>query len=170
MDKPTKIDKLMAYKALEQRVTNERKALEYECRDELVTAYKETGTDRVISPLFGADAGKFSIKRIKGKPAHEVVEYNLADDVAFAEWLEENADSAISYVKTHARDFGQTHFEATGELPEGISRVTYEEPATEPTITAQVYSFKPEIVINKLAENGNVFDEVNRLMLGGGNE
>ena len=169
MEKPTKVDKLFAYKAVEQRITNERKALEYECRDELVAAYSEAGTDRLIAPMF-PDAGKFSIKRIKGKPAREVVEYNLADDVAFAEWLEDNVGSAISYVKANATDFARRHFEGEGELPEGISRVCYEEPATEPTITAQVYSFKPDEVFNKLAENGNVFDEVNRLMLGGGNE
>jgi len=165
---PSKIDKLFALKAVEKKVVEERKLMEYECRDELLEAFQQDGTDRRTSPMFGPDAGKFSIKRMKGKPPETVTEYNLADDVAFAGWLEENQGPAISYVKTHAAEFSRIYFEATGELPEGISRVEYEQPGTEPSVTAQIYSFHEDVVLEKLAEGGNFLEGANRLLLGDG--
>lgn len=164
----TKIDKLFALKAVEQKITDERKMLEYECRDELLEAFETDGTDRRTSPYFGADAGKFSIKRMKGTPAKEVTEYNLADDEAFAEWLEENTASLIAYAKARYMEFSKYHVEATGELPDGIAMVSYEEPGKEPYVTAQVYSFKPDIVIDKLG--GNFLEGANRLLLGGSDD
>ena len=163
---PTKIDKLFALKALEQKVTEERKLVEYDCRDELLEAFEVDGTDRRTSPFFGPEAGKFSIKRIKGKPPKEVTEFNLADDEAFAEWLEENKDAAMSFAKLHHSEFAKHHVESTGELPDGIAMVSHEEPGTEPYATAQVYSFKPDIVLEKLG--GNVLEGANRLLLGDG--
>lgn len=163
---PNKIDKLFALKALEQKVKEERELLEYECRDELIEAFKQDGTDRRTSPYFGAEAGKYSIKRIKGKPAQEEVAYVLADDVAFAEWLESNVDSLMSFAKLRASDFSRIYFESTGELPDGIKREMYvSKPATEPSVTAQVHSFKADKVLEKLAESGNVFEQANMLLL-----
>lgn len=165
---PTKIDKLFALKAVEQKVTEERKLIEYECRDELLEAFGADGTDRRTSPYFGSDAGKFSIKRIKGKPPKEVTEFNLADDEAFAEWLESNVDAAMSFAKLHYADFARHHVESTGELPDGVSMVSYEEPGTEPSVTAQVYSFKPDMVLEKLG--GNFLEGANQLLIGDGDE
>lgn len=162
--KPTKIDKLFALKALEQKVTDERKLIEYECRDELLEAFETDGTDRRTSPYFGADAGKFSVKRMKGTPAKQVTEFNLADDMAFADWLESNVGALIAYAKNHYQEVSKYHIENTGELPDGIAMVSYEEPGKEPYITAQVYSFKPDIVIDKLG--GNLLEGANRLLLG----
>ena len=61
------IDKLFALKAVKSKVDEEYKLLEGECRQELLEAYEKDGTDRKTSPYFGPDAGKFSIKLIKGK-------------------------------------------------------------------------------------------------------
>ena len=163
---PNKIDRLFALKALEQKVKEERELQEYECRDDLLEAFEQDGTDRRTSPFFGPEAGKYSIKRIKGKPAQEEVTYALDDDVAFAEWLESNFDSLMSFAKLRASDFSRIYFESTGELPDGIERETHVvKPATEPSVTAQVYSFKPDVVLEKLAENGNVFEQANKLLL-----
>lgn len=163
---PNKIDRLFALKALEQKVKEERELTEYECRDELIEAYLNDGTDRRTSPYFGNGAGKYSIKRINGKPAQEEVTYVLVDDVAFAEWLESNVDSLVSFAKLRASDFSRIYFESTGEKPDGIERETHVvKPATEPSVTAQVYSFKPDVVLEKLAENGNVFEQANKLLL-----
>ena len=165
---PTNIDKLFALKAVEQKVTEERKMLEYECRDELLEALGKDGTDRRTSPMFGPDAGKFSIKRMKGKPEVEVLEYCLDDDVAFAEWLEGNIGAAVSYAKEKYKEFSRAHFEATGEVPDGIEVVKRVEPGTEPSVTAQVYSFKPDIVIERLG--GNLLESANNLLLGEADE
>ena len=167
---PSKLDKLFALKAVEKKVTDERKLLEYECRDELLAAYEADGTDRRTSPFFGPEAGKYSVKRFKAKPPIVNVEYGMADDEEFAEWLEANQGSAISYVKAHAVEFAQSHFDATGELPDGFTRVEYEEPGEPERVTAQVYSFKPDIVLEKLAEHGNVLEGANRLLLGDGDD
>lgn len=160
----TKIDKLFALKAVEQKVTEERKLIEYECRDELLEAFEADGTDRRTSPYFGADAGKFSIKRMKGTPAKEVTEFNLTDDVEYAEWLESNASTLIAYAKLHHAEIAKYSVDNFGELPDGIAMVSYEEPGKEPYVTAQVYSFKPDIIIDKLG--GNMLEGANRLLLG----
>jgi len=162
----TKIDKLFALKAVEQKVTEERKLLEAECRDELLDAYRADGTNRRESPFFGPDAGKFSIKRYKAEPDKECVDYALADDVEFADWLEDNIDAAVSYVKRHAVDFAEEHFGMTGELPDGTTRVAYTEPGKPERITAQIYVFKPDVVLSKF--DGNLLEGANRLLLGDG--
>ena len=162
----TKIDKLFALKALEEKVSDERKLVEFECRDELLEAYAADGTDRRTSTFFGPDAGKFSIKRYKAKPGKERVDYALADDVLFSEWLESNADAAISYAKRHAAEMGEEHFGMTGELPDGISRTVSVEPGKPEVITAQVYRFNPDAVVEKLG--GNLLEGTNRLLLEGG--
>lgn len=163
---PTKIDKLLALKAVKSKVDEEYKLLEGECRQELLEAYEKDGTDRKTSPYFGPDAGKFSIKRIKGKKPETGVEFNMCDDEALAEWLESNHDAALRYAILNGADFGRYWFYFTGELPEGISRVEYEEPGTPDTLLAQVYSFKPDIVIEKLG--GNLLEMTNELLLGDG--
>ena len=160
----SKIDKLFALKAVEQKVKEERELLEYECRDELLEAYAKDGTDRRTSTFFGPDAGKFSIKRFKAKPGKTVTEYNLADDEAFADWLADNPSAASRFAKLHAADLAEWWFDANGELTDGVSRVEYEEEGTPERVTAQVYSFKPDVVIERLG--GNLLEGANRLMLG----
>lgn len=161
-----KVDKLFALKALKRKIDEEYKLLEGECRQELLEAYAEDGTDRRVSPFFGSDAGKFSIKRTKAKPPQTVVEFNMCDDEAFAEWIEDNHGAALRYAVLNAADFGRYWFNFTGELADGISRVEVEEPGTPEVLTAQIYSFKDDVVLEKLG--GNLFEGANRLLLGDG--
>lgn len=162
----TKIDKLFALKAVEQKVADERKLIEYECRDELLEALEKDGTDRRTSPYFGPEAGKFSVKRYKAKPPKKVVEYNMTDDEAFAQWLDENVSHVIGHLILHYRDFVEAYFDGTGEVPDGIARVEYEEPGEPERLSAQIYSFKPDIVIEKLG--ANFLEGANQLLLGDG--
>ena len=164
------IDRLFALRALEQKISEERKLLEYECRDELLEAFKADGTDRRTSPFFGPDAGKFSVKRYKAKPATVNVDYNVTDGGEFADWCADNVADLAEYVGAHATEFARWHFDATGELPDGIARVEYEEEGEPERLSAQVYSFKPDIVLSKLAEGGNFLEGANRLLLGDGDE
>lgn len=165
---PTKIDKLFALKAVEKKAEEERKLLEYECRDELIEAFNADGTDRRTSPFFGVDAGKFSLKRFKAKPAKKELAFSLSDDELFAEWLEDNKGAAIEYAKRHVDDFAEWHFRGSGEVADGIEMTETEVPGQPERLTAQVYSFKPDVVLSKLAENGNFLEGANRLLLGDG--
>lgn len=165
---PNNIDRLFALKALEQAISDERKLVEGECRQELLEAYEADGTDRRTSTYFGPDAGKFSLKRTKGKKGGTVVEYNLADEEAFGDWLEEELKAALGFSMLNARELGRWWFEATGELPDGISRVEYAEEAEPDKLSAQIYSFKPDMVLGKLAEDGNFLEGANSFLLGDG--
>ena len=164
----TKLDKLFALKALEQKIVEERKLIEYECRDELLEAYRNDGTDRRTSPYFGPEAGKFSIKRYKAKPDKKVVEFDLTDDAAFAEWLDKNTDHVIGHLILNYRSFVGAYFEGTGELPDGITITEHVEPGEPERLTAQVYSFKADLVLEKLGEN--FLEGANQLLLSDGNE
>lgn len=168
--KPTNLDKLFALKALEQKITEERKLLEYECRDELLEAYKSDGTDRRTSPYFGADAGKFSVKHFKAKPGREVVTFELKDWDAFNEWVESNKDSIARCAFVKAEDFAQWWVDNNGELPDGIIRTVSHEEGKAAYETAQIYSFKADKVLEKLSEGGNVFEGANQLLLSDGND
>ena len=159
----TKIDKLFALKAVKKKIDEEYKLLEGECREELLEAYRKDGTDRKVSPFFGSDAGKFSIKRTGGKDAETVRDFVLADDEKLAEWLEANPDAALRYAMLNAKDFARYWVNWSGEIPDGMEMTETHVEATPPTLTAQVYSFKPDVVLDKLG--GNVLDGVNELLL-----
>lgn len=164
----TKYDKLFALKALKRKVDDEYKLVEGECRETLLAEYDKDGTDRKTSKFFGPEAGKFSIKRTGGCEAHVDQDFTLDDDEKFVEWLEGNKDAAVRYAILNAPDFGRYWLNWSGELPDGITLEEIEVPAQPPTLSAQVYSFKPDVVIGKLG--GNLFEEVDRLLLGDGND
>lgn len=163
---PTKIDKLFALKAVKKKIDEEYKLLEGECREELLEAYGKDGTDRKTSPFFGPDAGKFSIKSTGGKDAETVREFEVADDEKLAEWLEENKGAALRYAMLNAKDFAAYWVNWSGEIPDGVEMTETHVEATPPTLTAQVYSFNPSVVLEKLG--GNMFEKVNELLLDDG--
>lgn len=167
---PTKVDKMFALYAVEKKAAEERKMLEYECRDELLDAYREDGTDRRTSPYFGPEAGKYSVKRMKGKPAREEVSYVNDDWEAFDRWLRDNPEAAIRYCFVKCAEFSEWWLVNEGELPDGMRREVEIIPGTEGSVTAQIYSFKPEVVLSKLAEGGNFLEGANQLLLGEGDE
>ena len=163
---PTKIDKLFALKAVKKKIDEEYKLLEGECREELLEAYARDGVDRKISPFFGLDAGKFSIKRSGGKDAETVRDFELADDEKLAEWLESNHDAALRYAMLNAKDFARYWVNWSGEVPDGMEMTETHVEATPPTLSAQIFNFKDDVVLGKLG--GNVLDGVNELLLGDG--
>ena len=167
---PTKIDRLFALKALEQKITEERKLVEYECRDELIESVKADGSDRRISTYFGPEAGKFSIKRMKGKPPQETVRYDNEDWDEFDAWIKDNFEEAVNFIFQKCSLFCEWWFDRTGEVPAGVNRVVEVMPGTEGSLSAQVYSFKSDIVLAKLAEGGNIFEGANQLLLGDGDD
>lgn len=162
----TKIDKLFALKAVKKKVDEEYKLLEGECREELLEAYGKDGVDRKSSPFFGPEAGKFSIKRTGGKDAETVREFEMVDDEKLADWLEANKGAALRYALLNAKDFAAYWVNWSGEIPDGMEMTETHVEATPPTLSAQVYSFKPDVVLGKLG--GNVLDGVNELLLGDG--
>lgn len=168
MDRVTKVDRLFALKALESRIKDEREQLEHECREELVARYGAEGIDRMQSPYFGPEAGKYSVKRYKAVPDSTKLDFYMGDDVAFAEWCEENLDAVVAYAKAHAADFAQWWMSRSGELPGGMDYEDVVVPGKPESISAQVYSFNPDIVLEKLAYGGNVLEGANRLLLGDG--
>ena len=158
---PTNADKLFALEYVRREVNAAYDDAKNALRDELAELNESHGATEIASKHFGAAAGKFKFKFSKPKT---VVEYNLADDEEFAEWLEGNQQAALSFAKLHAAELAEWWFSGSGELPDGVARVEYDEP--ERVVGAQIYGFKPDMVAEKLG--GNVFGEVNRLLLGDG--
>lgn len=164
------IDKLFAFKALEQKVKEQREMLEYECRDELIEAYEADGTDGRRSPMFGKEAGKYSIKVYKATPDKVTERFEMDDWDAFSDWIDANADAARDFAFVKGEAFAAYWMAKCGELPDGISLVRDVEPGKPERVSAQVYSFKPDIVIEKLSEGGNLFERANALLLGDGGD
>lgn len=160
----TPIDRYFAAKCVKKEVDAAYKEAETEAAIYLDEA-REEGKTSLISTYFGEDAGEYKRGKTRKKT---VVEYNVPDIEEFGFWCTENIAALMEYVKEHASEFGQWWFEATGEMPDGISRVDYEEP---PKLKApSIYRYDHELIKAKLAAGGNLLEGANRLLLGDGDE
>ena len=161
---PTPIDRYFAAKCVKKEVDEAYKAAETEAALFLDEA-RENGITSLSSKYFGEDAGEYKRGKTRKK---QVVEYNVPDMGEFKDWCYMNLGALEKYAFAHASEFGQWWFERTGELPDGISRVDYEEP---PKLKAPaIYRYDHELVKSKLAEGGNLLEGANGLLLGDGDE
>ena len=161
---PTPIDRYFAAECLKREVDKAHKAAKEDAAIYLDEA-REEGKTSLISTYFGEDAGEYKRGKTRAKT---VIEYNVTDMAEFVYWCSENRIALEIYVKEHASEFGQWWFETTGELPDGISRVDYEEP---PHLKApQIYRYDHEAIKAKLAEGGNILEGANRLLLSDGHD
>jgi len=159
------VTKLIALDCVKAEVDEKYKEAKAEAEDFLAELRDKVGTTVLTSPELGPDAGEFKYGRTRGK---EVVEYHLADADELDEWLDGNAQAAISFVGNHVEEFGEWWFSSTGEVPDGISRVAYEVPPA--TTAPKLYKQNREFVKERLLSNGNFIEDVNRLLLGDGDE
>lgn len=148
--KPNKIDKLFALDAVIKELTEERDMLKAECSEELLEAYERNGDTQRRSIYFGKGAGCFSVSFSKPKPSREVVEYHLADWEGFGGWLDDNPMAMAKYLLAHAEEFGQWWLEETGELPDGISRVSYMTPDEPEHVNGTRLYVKKDAIIDVL--------------------
>ena len=161
---PTPIDRYFAAKCVKREVDAAYKVAESEAAIYLDEA-RENGVNSLSSTYFGEDAGEYK----RGKTCtKQVVEYNVPDIVDFEAWCMDNQVALVQYAKRNASDFGQWWFETTGEIPDGIARVDYEEPPKPKA--PSIYRYNHELVKAKLAEGGNLLEGANKLLLGGGDE
>lgn len=157
------IDRRLFLEFVEQRAKKEKKDANDETVDELAELNEKFGATEITSTLFGPEAGRVKYSTTRKK---KVVEFNLASADELREWVMDNQDAAMAYVLDHAQDFGREWFEKTGEVPEGVSRVEYEEPAKRGP--AKLYGFNPEVIEEKLG--GSLLAGMSGLLLGDGDE
>lgn len=158
----TPIDRYFAAKCVKKEVDKAFKDAETEAQIFLDEA-RENGQSALISTYFGEEAGEY--KRGKTRAKH-VIEFNVCDAEDLQGWIGENAHSVFLYVKANTESFAKWLMENTGELPDGIAKVEYDEP---PTIKApQIYRYDHELVKAKLSDGGNILQGANQLLLGDG--
>jgi len=150
--------------AVIKEASERRDLLKGRCKDELLEQYEADGTTQKRSKLFGKDASVLSVVFSKPKAPREVVEFNLADWDGFSEWLEANPKAAADYAFAKAEDFGEWWLRKTGELPDGVARVTHMTDPEPERVTGVRLSVKPEKVFEAL---GISFEEGIRGMLPG---
>lgn len=159
----TKIDRLFGLEWLKKRVDAAHKEAKVEAEEELARLNAKNGTMELVSTAFGADAGRYKYSKTRKK---RVVEFHLADEADFSAWCHANMGAVIGFAKARAPEFGQEWLEATGELPDGVSRDEREEP---PRVgPPKLYGFEPGVV--EAALGGNLPASVNRLLLGEGED
>lgn len=157
------IDKLMAIDTLKADVDAAHKEAKAQAEDFLAELRDTVGTTALTSTVFGPEAGEYKYGKTRAKKA---VEYNLADQDDFEGWINDNAHGVYGYLARNVADFAEWWLTETGEVPDGISRVEYEVPAT---VTApKLYKLDREAVRAKLTAGGNYFEEANKLLLGDG--
>lgn len=160
--RPTPIDRYFAAECVKKEVDAAHKEAKAEAQIYLDEA-RDNGQTSLISTYFGEEAGEY--KRGKTRARH-VVEFNVCDAEDLERWINGNAYSVFLYAKANTENFAKWILENTGELPEGIAKVEYDEP---PALKApQIYRYDHEAVKRKLAEAGNVLEGANRLLLGDG--
>lgn len=160
----TPIDRYFAAKCVKGEVDKAYKEAETEAALFLDEA-RENGQTSLVSTYFGEDAGEY--KRGKTRTKH-VVEFNLANSEELEDWVNDNAYTMFLFAKDYAEELGQWCLTNTGEIPDGIAHVEYDEP---PKLKApQIYRYDHERVKKVLAQGGNLLEGANQLLLGDGDE
>lgn len=156
------IDRFVGLKALKGAVDAEYRKAEVDAQDFFADKERE-GIKSLSSTVFGDAGGEYHRGKTRAKT---VVEYNLCDWDEFSKWLYDNVDAMHAFCFAKAEQFGQWRVENYGELPDGISRVEYQEP---PKDTApNLYRFDQKAVVACIAKGGNLFENANELLLGDG--
>ena len=160
---PTKVDNLVAAKAVVKEVDRRIKRFEDEVKAEFIEEYKNGGADRKRSRIFGNKAGYLTIK--EGKPSERVTKFQLIDVQEATDWMDEAKPDTDSFAQDNLEQYCQWWFERTGECPDGCTVITYD---TEPGEPTAILSVKEKVVLPILMENRELFGEVNQLLLGDG--
>lgn len=160
----TPIDRYFAAECVKREVDKVHKEAKAEAEAYLDEA-RENGQTALVSTFFGEDAGEYKRGKTRAK---QVVEYNVCDIQELNAWLYDNLDAMSSFVCDKAIEFAQYWFEKTGELPEGTSRVYYDEPSKPKP--PQIYRYDHDLVKATLADGGNLLVGANQLLLSGGDE
>ena len=160
---PTAIDNLFAAKAVSKEIDKRVKELEDEVKAEAIADYKSGGSDRKRSRIFGNKAGYLTIK--EGKPSERVTRFQLVDVQEATDWMDGAKPDTDSFAQDNLELFCKWWFERTGECPDGCTVIAYE---TEPGEPTAILSVKEKVVLPMLMENGELFGEVNQLLLGDG--
>ena len=154
------VDRLIAAKWVKDKVDAAYKEAEIAASSELAELCGENGTTEIACLTFpGAGTYKYSQTRRK-----TVVEWNLADQEELNAWLQSNKQAAIAYAFSAGSDFAKWWFERTGELPDGVARVEYEEPAKAGP--PKLYKYDAEVVGDAFERMGGWLEGANRLLLG----
>lgn len=160
---PTKVDNLVAAKAVVKEVDRRIKRFEDEVKAEFIEEYKNGGADRKRSRIFGNKAGYLTIK--EGKPSERVTKFQLVDVQEATDWMDATKPDTDSFAQDNLEQYCQWWFERTGECPDGCTVITYD---TEPGEPTAILSVKEKVVLPMLMENRELFGEVNQLLLGDG--
>lgn len=169
------VDRLVAAAWVKKKVDAAYKEAEADASDELAefTANSSTGIassymDENGEPVLLAEY-KYSQKKAK-----EVVEYRISGLGGLPEWIADNARYIADWLATsekkgsdtYAQKFAEWYFAMTGEVPEGMSRTVYEEPARRGA--PKLYKFDPDAVGSYFESHGGWLEGANRLLLGDG--
>ena len=161
--KASPIDRLFAADCLKAEVDKKYKEAKRDAEDYLAALRDEVGTMGLTSKVFGEEAGEYAYGKSRPKDG---VEYNLCDAESFEDWVEDNVYGVFLYLKENAASFGEWWFDRNGEVPEGVSRVPYTEPAK--ITSPKIYRQNREVVLAALKDGGNFFGKANELLLGDG--
>lgn len=161
---PTPIDKYFAAECIKREVDSVYKDAKAEAEIYLDEA-RENGQTALVSTFFGEEAGEYKRGKTRAK---RVVEFNLSDSQDLEDWVNDNTYTMFLFAKDFAEELGQWCLNNTGEIPNGIAYVEYEEP---PKLKApQIYRYDYDRVKKMLAKGGNLLEGANRLLLSGGDE
>ena len=161
---PTPIDKYFAAECVKREVDQVYKDAKAEAEIYLDEA-RENGQTALVSTFFGEDAGEY--KRGKTRPKH-IVEFHLGDSQRLEDWVNDNTYTVFLFVKDFAEELGQWCMNNTGEIPDGITHVEYDEPPKPKS--PQIYRYDHERVKKTLSQGGNLLEGANRLLLSDAHE
>ena len=164
------VDRLIVAKRIKERVIEAYKEAEIAAADELAALKAETG-GKEIGSMFIEGAGTYKYSTVRAK---KVERYALADKYELSEWIAENAPAVADWLaskadggSTYAEAFGAWWFPITGEVPDGMTRTVYEEPARQGA--PRVYQFDAKAIDAFFEQHGGWL-EGGMLLLGDGSE
>lgn len=160
-----KYEVLFAAKAVQKEIDKRVKALEAECKDEVLKGYLEEGNDRKRSKVFDPKAAYITV--LAGKPSEEAERFDVIDLDALVDWMDETRPDTDCFAADNLAMFAEWYFHATGEVPDGCRLLRYE---TEPKPPIAKLVVKDGVVLETLRGKALLAGEVNQLLLGDGDD
>lgn len=156
-----KYEVLYAAKAAEKEIGKRVKALETECKREVLDAYGRDGIDRKRSTVFGSKNAYITVQ--EGKPSEEAERFDVIDIQALTDWMDETRPDTDCFAADNLAAFAEWHFRSTGEMPDGCRLLRYRTEEKPPIAKLIV---KDEPVLEAVSGNPELSSEVGRFLLG----
>lgn len=130
MDIKRQIAQVAFEKAVVDELTDEYKAHDRALKERFLEMTDGMDKAQQYSDVFGELC---SLSKVKGKPSEDAVRYDVTDQQAVIDWMDEQRPETDGFAQDNLKAFCMWWFEHTGECPPGFAAIPYKTIAQPPS-------------------------------------